>query len=41
MAEVDRIAFERFVAEHGDRLLHAAYGLAAIGSTPRISSSRR
>jgi RNA polymerase sigma-70 factor (sigma-E family) len=27
MAEVDRIAFERFVAEHGDRLLHAAYGL--------------
>jgi RNA polymerase sigma-70 factor (sigma-E family) len=27
MADVDRIGFERFVAEHGDRLLHAAYGL--------------
>ena len=27
MSEVDRIAFERFVAEHGDRLLRAAYGL--------------
>jgi RNA polymerase sigma-70 factor (sigma-E family) len=27
MAEVDRVAFERFVGEHGDRLLHAAYGL--------------
>jgi len=27
MSETDRAAFERFVAEHGDRLLHAAYGL--------------
>ncbi|MDT5041080.1 MAG: hypothetical protein QOE51_2065 [Actinoplanes sp.] len=27
MSDVDRIAFERFVAEHGDRLLRAAYGL--------------
>jgi RNA polymerase sigma-70 factor (sigma-E family) len=27
MPEAERIAFERFVAEHGDRLLHAAYGL--------------
>ena len=27
MADVDRAEFERFVAEHGDRLLHAAYGL--------------
>jgi len=27
MADADRIEFERFVAEHGDRLLHAAYGL--------------
>jgi RNA polymerase sigma-70 factor (sigma-E family) len=27
MADADRIAFERFVAEHGDRLLHTAYGL--------------
>ncbi len=27
MAEADRAAFERFVGEHGDRLLHAAYGL--------------
>jgi RNA polymerase sigma-70 factor (sigma-E family) len=27
VAEVDRAAFERFVAEHGDRLLHTAYGL--------------
>ena len=27
MAEADRSGFERFVAEHGDRLLHAAYGL--------------
>ncbi|MDP9093681.1 MAG: SigE family RNA polymerase sigma factor [Actinomycetota bacterium] len=27
MAEADRAAFERFVAEHGDRLLHTAYGL--------------
>ena len=27
MADVDRAGFERFVAEHGDRLLHAAYGL--------------
>lgn len=27
MSDVDRGAFERFVAEHGDRLLHAAYGL--------------
>ena len=27
MSDVDREAFERFVAEHGDRLLHAAYGL--------------
>lgn len=27
MADADREAFERFVAEHGDRLLHAAYGL--------------
>jgi RNA polymerase sigma-70 factor (sigma-E family) len=27
MSDVERIAFERFVAEHGDRLLHAAYGL--------------
>ena len=27
MSDVDRLAFERFVAEHGDRLLHAAYGL--------------
>jgi RNA polymerase sigma-70 factor (sigma-E family) len=27
MADVDRAAFERFVGEHGDRLLHAAYGL--------------
>jgi RNA polymerase sigma-70 factor (sigma-E family) len=25
--DADRIAFERFVAEHGDRVLHAAYGL--------------
>jgi RNA polymerase sigma-70 factor (sigma-E family) len=28
MADVERAAFERFVAEHGDRLLHAAYGLS-------------
>src|SRR5690242_16239071 len=27
MSDVDRLAFERFVAEHGDRLLHTAYGL--------------
>lgn len=27
MAGADRVAFERFVAEHGDRLLHTAYGL--------------
>jgi RNA polymerase sigma-70 factor (sigma-E family) len=27
VAEADRAAFERFVAEHGDRLLHTAYGL--------------
>jgi DNA-directed RNA polymerase specialized sigma24 family protein len=27
VTEADRIAFERFVAEHGDRLLHTAYGL--------------
>lgn len=27
MGEVDRAEFERFVEEHGDRLLHAAYGL--------------
>ena len=27
MAEADRAAFERFVAVHGDRLLHTAYGL--------------
>jgi RNA polymerase sigma-70 factor (sigma-E family) len=27
VAEADRAAFERFVAEHGDRLLHVAYGL--------------
>jgi RNA polymerase sigma-70 factor (sigma-E family) len=27
MADVDREAFERFVGEHGDRLLHAAFGL--------------
>ena len=27
MADVDGAAFERFVGEHGDRLLHAAYGL--------------
>jgi RNA polymerase sigma-70 factor (sigma-E family) len=27
MSDVDRQAFEGFVAEHGDRLLHAAYGL--------------
>jgi RNA polymerase sigma-70 factor (sigma-E family) len=27
MTEVDRVGFERFVAEHGDRLLHAAYAL--------------
>src|SRR5947208_711397 len=27
MADVDRATFERFVDEHGDRLLHAAYGL--------------
>ena len=27
MADADRIVFERFVAEHGDRLLHTAYGL--------------
>lgn len=27
MAEADRAGFERFVAEHGDRLLHTAYGL--------------
>jgi len=25
--ETDQLAFERFVAEHGDRLLRAAYGL--------------
>ena len=25
--DADRAAFERFVAEHGDRLLHTAYGL--------------
>ena len=27
MSDVDLTEFERFVAEHGDRLLHAAYGL--------------
>jgi RNA polymerase sigma-70 factor (sigma-E family) len=27
VAEPGRAAFERFVAEHGDRLLHTAYGL--------------
>jgi RNA polymerase sigma-70 factor (sigma-E family) len=27
MSDVDRIGFERFVAEHGDQLLRAAYGL--------------
>ena len=27
MSDVDRDEFERFVAEHGDRLLHTAYGL--------------
>lgn len=27
VAEPNRAAFERFVAEHGDRLLHTAYGL--------------
>ena len=27
MSEGDRATFERFVAEHGDRLLHAAYGM--------------
>ncbi len=27
MGETDRAAFERFVTVHGDRLLHAAYGL--------------
>jgi RNA polymerase sigma-70 factor (sigma-E family) len=27
MADADRAGFERFVAEHGDRLLHTAYGL--------------
>ena len=27
MAEADWAAFERFVAAHGDRLLHTAYGL--------------
>ena len=27
MGEPDRAAFERFVADHGDRLLHTAYGL--------------
>ena len=27
MSDVDRLAFERFVAEHGDRLLHTAFGL--------------
>lgn len=27
MANVDRAEFERFVAEHGDRLLHTAYAL--------------
>jgi RNA polymerase sigma-70 factor (sigma-E family) len=27
VAEADRAAFERFVAEHGDRLLRTAYGL--------------
>lgn len=27
MADVDRADFERFVGDHGDRLLHAAYGL--------------
>jgi len=27
VSEGDRAAFERFVEEHGDRLLHAAYGL--------------
>lgn len=27
MTEADRAAFERFVAEHGDRLLYTAYGL--------------
>lgn len=27
MSDVDRGEFERFVAEHGDRLLHASYGL--------------
>jgi RNA polymerase sigma-70 factor (sigma-E family) len=27
VVEADRAAFERFVAEHGDRLLHTAYGL--------------
>jgi RNA polymerase sigma-70 factor (sigma-E family) len=27
VAEADRPEFERFVAEHGDRLLHTAYGL--------------
>jgi RNA polymerase sigma-70 factor (sigma-E family) len=27
VAEADRAAFERFIAEHGDQLLHTAYGL--------------
>jgi RNA polymerase sigma-70 factor (sigma-E family) len=27
VADADRAEFERFVAEHGDRLLHTAYGL--------------
>jgi RNA polymerase sigma-70 factor (sigma-E family) len=27
MSDADRIAFERFVAEHGDRLLRTAFGL--------------
>jgi RNA polymerase sigma-70 factor (sigma-E family) len=27
VVEADRVAFERFVAGHGDRLLHTAYGL--------------
>jgi RNA polymerase sigma-70 factor (sigma-E family) len=27
MGRTERAEFERFVAEHGDRLLHAAYGL--------------
>jgi RNA polymerase sigma-70 factor (sigma-E family) len=27
MSDIDRSEFERFVAEHGDRLLHTAFGL--------------